>query len=384
MPLTTVSENRLRPLESRNFQTNNPTRRVSMRIALEGTNRAHRERQVEVSVKEMNALRLGNRAIDDTWRILDIGSANQRQHVLSTQGESYRRTLLTYQKTKGQDIATVARDAARYRAGNCYQMAAVSALLLATDPHQNQPVAMVANRNVDHAFVEVGDARERNRTIIVDAWPEFGRAMRKKEFQFADQYDVVQRYAPRADLRERESLLRGRKYSQRRVNEEFGRAAPALAQLDPGQLTTHLVKRQKMYEQRHTSYNLGAAYYATDSAGITTEADQTLSEEQFLRRMEGPLGVRTLQDGSPGLGRRIAMEVEASTPARVSGRARREARGEVEAREPHRHHRHVRVDERGRTEERRGRQPRGESTNSTRPRARSTSVFDAVRRLFGG
>lgn len=265
----------------------NANRRISMRIALEPTNPEHYERTVNVSARQADALYYANKAIDDTWRVLDMGSGNQKNHIRATMGESYKRTLLSQKATGNGDYTVRAWEASKFRAGNCGEMAAVNALLLANS-RVKQPVSVVHNRDVDHAFVIIGDPRADNKSIVSDAWPEFGRAIRLKDAKFGDTFHVLQTFQPgHRDDDIREKLLRGRKATQAEVDKAFRKAAPQLAKLSPEQLRDSTVAGPG-YVQRHVSRNLGISYEGEDSRGARQSFDQSLSVSQLRSRMSGP------------------------------------------------------------------------------------------------
>ncbi|MRT54708.1 hypothetical protein GJV11_01075 [Enterobacteriaceae bacterium RIT693] len=277
----------------------NSNRRVSMRIALEPNNNQHYDRAVNVSARQADALYYANKAIDDTWRILDMGSGNQKNHVRATIGESYKRTLLSQKATGSGDYTVRAWEASKFRAGNCGEMAAVNALLLANS-RVKQPVSVVHNRDVDHAFVIIGDPRADSKSIVSDPWPEFGRAMRLKDAKFGDTFHVLQTFQPGyRDDDVREKLLRGEKATQAEVDKAFRKAAPKLAKLSPEQLRDSVVAGPG-YVQRHASNNLGVQYDGVDSRGVVQHFDQSLSVGQLRSRMSGPQAAAEAQQrGAP-------------------------------------------------------------------------------------
>ena len=233
MPLNSVDTSlRIDP----SLTSGNANRRVSMRIALEPYNNQHYDRAVKVSTRQTDALYYANKAIDDTWRILDMGSGNQKNHIRATLGESAKRTILAQQATGNGDYSARAWEASKFRAGNCGEMAAVNALLLANS-RVKQPVSVVHNRHVDHAFVIIGDPRVDGKSIVSDPWPEFGRAVRLKDAKFGDTFSVLQTFQPgQRDDDVREKLLRGEKATQAEVDKAFRKVAPQLAKLSPEQL----------------------------------------------------------------------------------------------------------------------------------------------------
>ncbi|MGY2183735.1 hypothetical protein [Pseudomonas agarici] len=259
---------------------------MSARRVLAPGDPQHFKATVTVPVAQMNALLLSNQAIDDTWRILNYGSGNQRRHVRATQAESFKRTVVSYDADKSQGYPGFARSAARFGAGNCDQMAMVNALLLASAKDQHQQVSVVLAADVGHVFVEVGDSRESNNTVISDAWPEFGRALRRQDFSLLGAHpEVLYRYQPRYNPDEREQLLRGPKASQQEIDREFARLRPNEPS-DKAQLTDFLLANTKLYTQVHASKNLGLRYEGDSSRGDERRIDQNFSERQFRKRLD--------------------------------------------------------------------------------------------------
>ncbi|SEI56535.1 Hrp-dependent type III effector protein [Pseudomonas sp. NFR16] len=283
MPLSTSAPGFTR--STHHFNTRDPDTTVLSRRVLERHNHDHQGRAVTVSVGEMNALTYANAAIDDTWRILNHGSGNQERHVRRTEAEAFKRTVVVYdQNRNGHFDYDAARTAARFEAGNCDQMAVVNAALLATSSLQ-QPVSILVARDVGHTFVEVGDSRATNRTVISDAWPEFGRAMRRKDFSLlGDNPETVARFVPQRRPEIREELLRGDKASQREVDREFARLRPR----DPiggPRLLDKVLRDERLYIQPHASSNLGVSYYGVDLQGDHRRADQNFTQRQFRQRL---------------------------------------------------------------------------------------------------
>ncbi|MGY2168552.1 hypothetical protein [Pseudomonas gingeri] len=293
MPLST---DRTFSASSRHFNSGDRDHTVSTRRVLASGDPRHFKATTTVSVAQMNALMFSNRAIDDTWKILNYGSGNQRKHVRASEAEAYKRTVVVYDVSANQGYTDFARTAARFQAGNCDQMAAVNALLLAGAEGQHQQVSILQARDVGHTFVEIGDSRVDNNTVISDAWPEFGRAMRRQEFSLLGANpEVLHRYQPRYDPEERERLFNGPKASQREVDREFTRLRPSYP-AGKAQLTDFLLENAKLYTQVHASKNLGMRYEGDRNQGDVRRQDQDFPEYKFKRRMR-QLGLDT-RDGT--------------------------------------------------------------------------------------
>jgi hypothetical protein len=283
MPLSTSNQGFTRVVH--HFNTGDSRETVLTRRVLEPNSAEHYGRSVTVSVGEMNALHFANNAIDDTWRILNYGSGNQKRHVKHTEGEAFKRTVLVYDQNRDRNYDYgAARTAAYFQAGNCDQMAVVNAALLASSNLQQQ-VSILSAADVGHTFVEVGDSRVNNKTVISDAWPEFGRAMRRKDFALLGENPVtVARFLPAHRPEEREDLLRGRKATQREVDSEFSRLRPR-DPLTGRRLIDKVLSEQTVYVQEHASNNLGVAYKGDRHRGDHRREDQNFSERQFRTRL---------------------------------------------------------------------------------------------------
>ncbi|KPY37361.1 MULTISPECIES: hypothetical protein [Pseudomonas syringae group] len=273
------------------LQTLGPDERVQMHNVLELGNPSHAHSQVYVSAGQMTALRAANKAIDDTWQILHYGSGNQHGHVQSSRGESYKRAALAYQFEKQVDMGHTdlnyhqAFVAASVQAGNCDQMAAVNALLLSVSGIHDR-VSLVHAKDIGHAFVSVGDERVPGGTVISDAWPEFGRALLKRDFALAGQdpqivrtYDVA--YKPEV----RANLFNAAKYSQHEIDGYYAQVDPLRGKLNNDALTHSLLTSPdvKLYKQVHASQNLGVSYH--NSMVTPQVVDQSLSMRQFNERL---------------------------------------------------------------------------------------------------
>ncbi|WP_296257743.1 MULTISPECIES: Hrp-dependent type III effector protein [unclassified Pseudomonas] len=308
MPLSTSNHGFTRSVH--HFNTGESNNTVLTRRVLEPENSRHRGRTVTVSVGEMDALKYANDAIDDTWRILNYGSGNQERHLKRTAGESFKRTVLVYEQHPHNSFsAESARTAARFEAGNCDQMAAVNALLLASSPLQ-QPVSIVSAPDVGHSFVEVGDSRATDNTIISDAWPEFGRAVRRKDFALLGSNPVtVARFNPDPRPEERETLLRGPKERQRDVDRQFARSRPDYP-MNGHQLVNRVLRDSNVYVQEHASKNLGVSYEGDVRNDDNRREDQNFSERQFRKRLRAS-GI----DPNTGAARPVAATVPTRRPS---------------------------------------------------------------------
>lgn len=82
-------------------------RDVNMRLALEPGNREHRDRIVNVSARQFNALRVANQAIEDTHRIFYMGSGDNKMHNHATNGETFKRQLVSRGHTESRNLGPV-------------------------------------------------------------------------------------------------------------------------------------------------------------------------------------------------------------------------------------------------------------------------------------
>ncbi|RMT80700.1 Hrp-dependent type III effector protein [Pseudomonas viridiflava] len=279
-----------------NLQHLGPDDRVAMNDVLEPGKSAHASKYVPVSAREMTALKAANQAINDTWEVLNFGSGNQSGHVRSSQGESYKRTNMSYGIQNGthpkwgmntghsDPLHHMAFVAASVQAGNCDQMADVNLLLLsASNVHTR--VALMGANDVGHAYVRVGDARESSKFVISDAWPEFGRALRAKDFALGGRHpNVVREYDASYNPSMRQELLNAPTWSQAQINEHFEETHPHYGHLQGAALADALLRPDsglKFYKQVHASKNLGAVYHDSSSQTV----DQSLSMRQFNERL---------------------------------------------------------------------------------------------------
>lgn len=264
-----------------------PIHKVLTHSAIASVSTRHRDSVKNVSHREMDALLVANQAIDDTWQILNRGSANQQRHLLSTEADSFKRTMLLRAENEqhGNGPADAARTAARFAAGNCGEMAAVCALL-ATSTGINQPVSLLSSTVHDHAVAEIGDHRITDKTIIVDAWPEFGRAIRRKDFTLLGERPNIQHtYAPQpAQPQERMRLLYDNKVSQKQIDSDFATLYPRMPK-DGKKLLQELQRTAPGYAQQHGAKNLNVRYQGENSQGIFRQVDLNLTEAQFKQRM---------------------------------------------------------------------------------------------------
>ncbi len=291
------------------YNSGDPDRRVPIysvlsHPAIASVSSRHKERVKHVSAGQMDALLVANQAIDDTWKILNRGSGNQQRHLASTEGDSFKRTILAradYQQHQ-QDWPGIARTAARFEAGNCGEMAAVCALLCASSGI-NQPVSVLSSTIHDHAVAQIGDPRVNDKTVIVDAWPEFGRAIRTKDFTLLGPQPSVQHtYLPQhAAPQERHRLLYDSKVSQKQIDRDFATLYPNSPK-DGKKLLHELLLTAPTYAQQHGAKNLGLRYQGEDSMGRSHQVDLNLSEAQFKQRLI-QLGINP-KNGKPTPGNR--------------------------------------------------------------------------------
>lgn len=269
------------------FNTPNSTHRVPTNQVLVPPTSQHGGYTTRVSSLEMDMLLAANRAISDTWQVLNKGSGNQEKHLRSTGGDAFKRTALVHERRDhlGNDWAGIGRVAARFQAGNCAEMAAVCALLGASSP-LNQPVSVMYSPELDHTVAEFGDRRATNNTVIADPWPEFGRAMRKADFFLIDRHPAVLQTLQPYDYQplERKRLLYDNKVSQERVDYEFGKLYPAYPKGGEALVNT-ILNEQPVYSQEHSAKHLGMQYEAYDSQRNTRRADLNLTQYEFKQRL---------------------------------------------------------------------------------------------------
>ena len=279
----------------------------------------HTGRVKHVPPSQMDALLVANQAIDDTWQILNRGSGNQRRHLISTEGDSFKRTMMAradYQKN-ASSWSDIAHTAARFEAGNCGEMAAVCALLCASSGI-NQPVSILKSSIHDHALAQIGDPRVSNKTVIVDAWPEFGRAIRTKDFTLLGPQPMAEHtYLPQyAAPQERNRLLYGDKVTQKQVDRDFAQLYPNSPK-DGKKLVDHILLTAPTYAQQHGAKNLGQRYTGEDSFGRSHHLDLNLSEAQFKQRLI-QLGLNP-KNGKPTPGNRRPKTTPIDTLKRALG-----------------------------------------------------------------
>ncbi|WP_380184436.1 hypothetical protein [Kalamiella sp. sgz302252] len=250
---------------------------------LEGT---HHGRVITVSESQQQILKKANRSIEDTWKALDKGSANQIHDVIHTHGGAVKRTVAC----RAEDTSAESRPwrAARFRAGNCGEMAAVNGLLLASSGI-SEPVAVCSALDGDHAFVMVGDRRINGERIYSDAWPLYGRADKEQNYDLSKRYRIVKEYAPQAANPEvREQLLHGDKASREEVNRiyqrEMRRQGEPIDSRDLGSLK-HIARRHGggLYQQYQASKNINV-YYQTESGGNDTELKPEMKRSVYESR----------------------------------------------------------------------------------------------------
>lgn len=80
------------------FNTPNSAHRVPTNQVLVPPTSQHGGYTTRVSNQEMDMLLAANRAISDTWRVLNKGSGNQEKHLRSTGGDSFKRSALVHER----------------------------------------------------------------------------------------------------------------------------------------------------------------------------------------------------------------------------------------------------------------------------------------------
>lgn len=250
---------------------------------LEGTRNG---RILTVTESQHGILKKANKAIEDTWKALDKGSGNQIHDAIYTRGESIKRTLAT--QTTPTTHETHPYTAARFRAGNCADMASVNALMLASSGI-NEPVALCYAMDADHGFVMIGDRRANGERLYSDAWPLFGRADKEQNYDLSKRYRIVKEYAPQApDPSVRERLIHGEKASHTEVNDIYRRAmrdhGTPISKEDVNSLK-HIARRhhKPVYTQLQASRNVNM-YYQTESGGEATELKPEMKRSVYESR----------------------------------------------------------------------------------------------------
>jgi len=256
---------------------------------LEGTRNG---RILTVTESQQQILKKANRAIEDTWKTLDKGSANQLHDIIHTHGGAVKRTVASRAEESSEE--NLPWRAARFRAGNCGEMAAVNGLLLAS-AGINEPVAVCSALDGDHAFVMVGDRRINGERIYSDAWPLYGRADKEQNYDLSKRYRIVKEYAPQAANPEvRERLVHGEKAGREEINalyqREMQQQGTPIADKDLSSLK-QIARRHGggLYQQYQASKNINV-YYQTDRGGDATELKPEMKRsvyESRRRRQDG-------------------------------------------------------------------------------------------------
>lgn len=250
---------------------------------LEGTRNG---RIITVTESQQQILKKANRSIEDTWKTLDKGSANQIHDILHTRGGVVKRTVACRAENSSEDNRPWR--AARFRAGNCGEMAAVNGLLLASSGI-SEPVAVCSALDGDHAFVMVGDRRINGERIYSDAWPLYGRADKEQNYDLSKRYRIVKEYAPQAANPEvRERLVHGDKASREEVNALYQREMRREGQpIDSKDLSSlkQIARRHGggLYQQYQASKNINV-YYQTESGGDATELKPEMKRSVYESR----------------------------------------------------------------------------------------------------
>lgn len=253
------------------------------RAGLEGTRHGQ---VIMVTESQQQILKKANRSIEDTWKALDKGSANQIHDIIHTRGGAIKRTVAC--RAEATSAESRPWRAARFRAGNCGEMAAVNGLLLASSGI-SEPVAVCSALDGDHAFVMVGDRRINGERIYSDAWPLYGRADKEQNYDLSKRYRIVKEYAPQAaDPEVRELLLHGDKASRDEVNatykREMRRQGQPIHEKDLDSLK-HIARRHGggLYQQYQASKNINV-YYQTESGGSTRQLKPEMKRSVYDSR----------------------------------------------------------------------------------------------------
>ncbi|KPW78036.1 hypothetical protein ALQ64_04225 [Pseudomonas cannabina] len=139
--------------------------------------------------------------------------------------------------------------------------------------------------DVGHAYVRIGDARESDKFVVSDAWPEFGRAVRAEDFKLGEgRLHVVREYDAHPNPDTRQQLLNAPKWAQSQVDQHFEANYKQYKGLRGEALAHELLYNSGLtfYKQVHSSKNLGMTYH---DPSTSQTVDQSLSMRQFNERL---------------------------------------------------------------------------------------------------
>lgn len=166
-------------------------------------------------------------------------------------------------------------------------MALVCAQLIASSG-LNQPVKAVetTGEKTDHTYVVIGDGSEER--VIADPWAMFSKAMLEKNFHYRHHdHQTLHRFTPREDASVRANLYAGGIVDHDLVDREFASKRAQLGGLSDRELMKLGIEKDWIYDEFHTSDNLGETYRYRSSSG-DQYIDQNLSREEYQRIYNGP------------------------------------------------------------------------------------------------
>lgn len=260
---------------------------------VEGLSGQRRGETVQVSPGTMDALLKANATIDETRAVLRYGSGNQSHDIWATNGESFRRTLAgRYLKDTHPDKSDV-EVAMTLKAGNCGEMAAVNAALIAYKGI-DQPVSVMSAQDMDHSFVKVGDERVNSNVVISDAWPLFGRADLASNFALSQQYGATHVYPPGATDHQRANAIRqAPEMPSEHVNEAYHHVLKAnnkqhMINTPEAYNAEGAMKLMegKVYSQMTAAKDISQRYQGEDSQGQQHNIGHEVSRERYNDAMQ--------------------------------------------------------------------------------------------------
>lgn len=137
--------------------------------------------KVTVRSTTLKNLKIASEVLREVRHMLPHGAGNQEADVVLSKGESWARaSVARTRENRSSTVLEYARAGAEAQGGACKEHASLAYAALSTRTI-NAPVMQVSDRNVDHAYVVIGDPRdpqwgERN-TVVVDPWVRFPTAV---------------------------------------------------------------------------------------------------------------------------------------------------------------------------------------------------------------
>lgn len=139
----------------------------------------HRGTTVSVSSQLMQELHTAQDVINAVKENLAYGAGNLKNDFMLTAGESYQRSIaarhIRDNDYRGDDNG-LAKAAIAVRSGACSEYSAVAMAYLSNMDLARPVFTYAAANDTDHQFNVIGDLREPQRAVVVDAWPTFAKA----------------------------------------------------------------------------------------------------------------------------------------------------------------------------------------------------------------